>query len=52
VNSDLVLEMVSLVVNEYPTRVKTKKTVSMDATAIEEVMDVEENEGTSKTRTR
>jgi hypothetical protein len=49
VNSDLVLEMVSLVVNEYPTRVKTKKTISMDATAVEEVVDVEEDEGTSKT---
>jgi hypothetical protein len=52
VNSDLVLEMVSLVVNEYPTRVKTKKTVSMDTAAVEEVVDVEEDEGTSKTRKR
>jgi hypothetical protein len=52
VNSDLVLEMVSLVVNEYPTRVKTKKTVSMDATAVEEVVDVKEDEGTSKTSKR
>jgi hypothetical protein len=50
VSLDLVLEMVSLVVNEYPTRVKTKKTVSMDMTTIEEVVDVEEDEGASKTR--
>jgi hypothetical protein len=52
VSSDLVLEMVSLVVNKYPTRVKTKKTVSMDAATVEEVVDVEEDEGTSKTRKR
>jgi hypothetical protein len=52
VSLDLVLEMVSLVVNEYPTRVKTKKTVSMDATAVEEVVDVEEDGGTSKTSKR
>jgi hypothetical protein len=52
VSSDLVLEMVSLVVNEYPTRVKTKKTVSMDMATVEEVVDVEEDEGTSKTSTR
>jgi hypothetical protein len=44
--------MVSLVVNEYPTRVKAKKTVSMHATTVEEVVDVEKDEGTSKTSTR
>jgi hypothetical protein len=42
--------MVSLVFNEYPTRVKAKKTVSMYTTTVEEVVDVEEDEGTSKTR--
>jgi hypothetical protein len=52
VSPDLVLKMVSLVVNEYPTRVKTKKTVSMDTTTIEEVVNVEEDEGPSKTRKR
>jgi hypothetical protein len=52
VSSDLVLEMVSLVVNEYPTRVKMKKTVSMDTTTVEEVVDVEEDKGPSKTRKR
>jgi hypothetical protein len=52
VSPDLVLEMVSLVVNEYLTRVKTKKTVSMDTTTIEEVVNVEEDEGTSKARKR
>jgi hypothetical protein len=41
--------MVSLVVNEYPTTVKTKKTISIDTTTIEEVMDVEDDKGTSKT---
>jgi hypothetical protein len=41
--------MVSLVVNEYPTRVKTKKTVSMHAATVEEVVDVEDDEGTTKT---
>jgi hypothetical protein len=50
VSPDLVLEMVSLVFNEYPTRVKAKKTVSMYTTTVEEVVDVEEDEGTSKTR--
>jgi hypothetical protein len=44
--------MVSLVVNEYPTTVKTKKTVSMDTTTVEEVMYVEDNEGTSKANAR
>jgi hypothetical protein len=44
--------MVSLVVNEYPTRVKTKKTVSMDTTTVEEVVDVEEDKGPSKARKR
>jgi hypothetical protein len=44
--------MVSLVVNEYPTSVKMKKTVSMDTTTIEEVVNVEEDEGTSKARKR
>jgi hypothetical protein len=44
--------MVSLVVNEYPIRVKTKKTVSMHTAAVEKVVDVEENEGTSETSTR
>jgi hypothetical protein len=52
VSPDLVLEMVSLVFNEYPTRVKAKKTVSMYTTTVEEVVNVEEDEGTSKTRTR
>jgi hypothetical protein len=51
VSPDLVLEMVSLVFNEYPTRVKAKKTVSMYTTTVEEVVNVEEDEGTSKTRT-
>jgi hypothetical protein len=46
----LVLEMVSLVVNEYPTRVKVKKTVSMYTATVEEVVNVEEDEGTSKTK--
>jgi hypothetical protein len=49
---DLVLEMVSLVFNEYPTRVKAKKTVSMYTMTVEEVVNVEEDEGTSKTRKR
>jgi len=49
VSPDLVLEMVSLVLNEYPTRVKAKKTVSMYTTTVEKVVDVEEDEGTSKT---
>jgi hypothetical protein len=49
VSPDLVLEMVSLVFNEYPTRVKAKKTVSLYTTTVEEVVDVEEDEGTSKT---
>jgi hypothetical protein len=44
--------MVSLVVNEYPTRVKTKKTVSMHTTTVEEVVEVEKDEGTSETSTR
>jgi hypothetical protein len=44
VSPDLVLEMVSLVVNEYPTRVKTKKTISMYTMTIEEVVDVEEHQ--------
>jgi hypothetical protein len=52
VSPDLVLEMVSLVVNEYPTRVKAKKTVSMDTTTIEEVVNVKEDEGTSKAKER
>jgi hypothetical protein len=43
--------MVSLVVNEYPTRVKTKKTVSMDTATVEEVVNVEEDEGTSEAST-
>jgi hypothetical protein len=38
-----------LVFNEYPTRVKAKKTVSMYMMTVEEVMDVKEDEGTSKT---
>jgi len=52
VSPDLVLEMVSLVVNKYPTRAKAKKTVSMDTTTIEEVVNVEEDEGTSKAKER
>jgi hypothetical protein len=44
--------MVSLVVNEYPTTVKTKKTVSMDTTTVEEVVDVKNDKGTCKTNAR
>jgi hypothetical protein len=52
VSLDLVLEMVSLVVNEYPTRVKTKKTVSMDMMTVKEVVNVKKDEGTSKAKKR
>jgi hypothetical protein len=44
--------MVSLVVNEYLTTVKTKKTVSMDTTTVEEVVDVKNDKGTCKTNAR
>jgi hypothetical protein len=44
--------MVSLVVNEYPTTVKTKKTISMDTTTVKEVVYVKDNEGTSKANAR
>jgi hypothetical protein len=43
--------MVSLVVHEYPTRVKAKKTVSMHTATVEEVVYVKEDEGTSETST-
>jgi hypothetical protein len=51
VSPDRVLEMVSLVVNKNPTTVKTKETVSKDAATVEDVVDVEDDEGTSKTNT-
>jgi hypothetical protein len=44
--------MVSLIVDKNPTTIKTKETVSKDTTTVEEVVDVENDEGTSETNTR
>jgi hypothetical protein len=44
--------MVSLIVDKNPTTIKTKETVSKDTTTVEEVVDVENDEGTRETNTR
>ena len=48
-SADCVLEMVTLIANKYPTTVKMKETVSKDAAAVEEVVDLRDDKGVRKT---
>ena len=43
-----VFEMVTLIANIYPSTIKVKETISKDAVPVEEVKDLQDDEGTSK----